>query len=837
MKKLSLFIISMLAFAAVAVQAQERYCWDFTQGFTSSQISWLDADGNWSKIKTDAEGNTTEWQNANNDIFGEDGLLMADGNVLFEDLRISMGTSTQAKGNITVKRSGQVRLTRNDMRIILPPLYNGQTVTITAKSANASATNRGIAIEQGNLELISGQTTDGQYMFLGHDVEGSLGTYTFVWKVVSDNDEPQPVEFSTLSGGIDFLTIAVNLSESERSFYYDNVEYWTNDEVEGEAVAVGVKQLWGDQGWYYPETVVVREEVVNPFDGKSYRVTTMSPGAFNREGIKRVELPNSITEIPDAAFENNSSLESILLPGALTRIGTNAFQRCTALRRIYISTLADNIEVGQYAFRYCTSLEEVEMYNITAIPHRMFSDCTNLKRVILPSTCQTIGQASFASTALTSVVIPATVTKIDQWAFYDCASLQSVMALGTTPARIYGETFGGNDQLAATTLYVPENSLNAYKTASIWNIIGTAREIVNIDTPDQFTATSGKGFYYLQNVATGQFVTFSGNRAILGDQGTEFRAGGPFYYDQSGIYTLHFNIVFTDDFKGYNSNGLFASAYDGGVYSDNSFYSLWLLVKGDQEGTVRLRYDLTDPVLGPQRGYLTADLNTSPYEVNANGGEDDLSLWRLVTADELVQQQPDGLYAEAVSARPGTTVELPIMINNTSGIQGAQFDIQLPEGVSIVKNGRSWPVTINEQFAWGFNVSAEDKGNGHYRFVFTSQDPLTDAQGKLADITLTLADGMALGDYDITISAIELSTKQNEAVRPMDATTKLTVKSYTPGDVNDDGIVTVTDATATINYMLGKNPANFNYEAADIVRDGIINVSDVTAIIYLVLGK
>lgn len=57
------------------------------------------------------------------------------------------------------------------------------------------------------------------------------------------------------------------------------------------------------------------------------------------------------------------------------------------------------------------------------------------------------------------------------------------------------------------------------------------------------------------------------------------------------------------------------------------------------------------------------------------------------------------------------------------------------------------------------------------------------------------------------------------------------------GDVNGDGSVNITDVTLTIDYILGKNPADFDEKAADVNNDTIVNVTDVTTIIDIVLGK
>ena len=57
------------------------------------------------------------------------------------------------------------------------------------------------------------------------------------------------------------------------------------------------------------------------------------------------------------------------------------------------------------------------------------------------------------------------------------------------------------------------------------------------------------------------------------------------------------------------------------------------------------------------------------------------------------------------------------------------------------------------------------------------------------------------------------------------------------GDVNSDGVTTVTDVTMLVDHILGKDNDNFNMTNADINGDGDINVTDVTAVVNLILGN
>jgi len=59
-----------------------------------------------------------------------------------------------------------------------------------------------------------------------------------------------------------------------------------------------------------------------------------------------------------------------------------------------------------------------------------------------------------------------------------------------------------------------------------------------------------------------------------------------------------------------------------------------------------------------------------------------------------------------------------------------------------------------------------------------------------------------------------------------------------PGDANGDGTVNVTDVVVTVDYILGKNPSPFYFDAANVVAgDGEVNVTDVVAIVDIILGR
>ena len=56
------------------------------------------------------------------------------------------------------------------------------------------------------------------------------------------------------------------------------------------------------------------------------------------------------------------------------------------------------------------------------------------------------------------------------------------------------------------------------------------------------------------------------------------------------------------------------------------------------------------------------------------------------------------------------------------------------------------------------------------------------------------------------------------------------------GDVNNDGLINMSDVTTVISYILGMPVETFVFDNTDITGDGFINMSDVTSIIGIILG-
>lgn len=212
-----LLTLAALLMLVLGINAQDKKTWDFTQGLSEETVANLNADAtNWASNGTDKEtGVTNNWKN-NNNSFNKSNL-MANGVVIPETAGLIFDIGSNKSNSIHIAQD-KMRLTRKNTTITFPQLTNGQTITIVGRSANGSATNRGIAPVQDYLKFQAEESSPqygGACIFLGNQVEGSEGTYTFVWKVETDSADPVDVQFKlTPDGGIDFTLFMIDKGDA-----------------------------------------------------------------------------------------------------------------------------------------------------------------------------------------------------------------------------------------------------------------------------------------------------------------------------------------------------------------------------------------------------------------------------------------------------------------------------------------------------------------------------------------------------------------------------------------------------------------------------------------------
>ena len=221
----------------------------------------------------------------------------------------------------------------------------------------------------------------------------------------------------------------------------------------------------------------------------------VASGAFSMcSDLAAITIPESVTSIGGGAFYDCSSLTSITIPKDVTSIGEGAFYRCRSLTAI---TIPEGVtSIGERVFCECESLTSITLpEGLTRIGDYTFAWCRSLIDINIPESVTSIGYATFFDCwNLTTITIPenSQLTSIGSYAFSWC-SLTAISCKAMTPPTIKDSyTFEGVDK--SIPVYVPANSVDAYKSAAYWgefiNIMGITDEESDIENSEAIIQNS-----------------------------------------------------------------------------------------------------------------------------------------------------------------------------------------------------------------------------------------------------------------------------------------------------------------------------------------------------------
>lgn len=155
--------------------------------------------------------------------------------------------------------------------------------------------------------------------------------------------------------------------------------------------------------------IIPEYKVIDNLDGTKtvVKVTGISSTAFAGKDITGIELSDFITEIPNDAFKDCTSLESINAAG-ITKIGNNAFDGCTKLGELVIGTniteIGTNIVSNDTVLTVSAASKSVVESSVQSgakeIYIRITDKCTDLNDTTLniPSTTETFILNGFGKT-------------------------------------------------------------------------------------------------------------------------------------------------------------------------------------------------------------------------------------------------------------------------------------------------------------------------------------------------------------------------------------------------------------------------------------------------------
>lgn len=229
--------------------------------------------------------------------------------------------------------------------------------------------------------------------------------------------------------GIPLLMFYVKNSNIDKMYIYEidnnknevTIIRYINDELESEKTNPNYKEVVE-----IPETI------------KGYAVTAIGEEAFIWSKMKKVIIPETVTEIKSRAFFGCKNLMNIEGVDNVTKIESQAFYMCTALKSIDLSNIT---YLGDHVFFECENITSLYFSStIEEIPIALCNKMRSLKDVTLSENTKAIDRLAFANcTSLNELKIPESVTEISEDAFQNIESQLTICGEKGSYAEKYAE--------------------------------------------------------------------------------------------------------------------------------------------------------------------------------------------------------------------------------------------------------------------------------------------------------------------------------------------------------------------------------------------------------------
>ena len=207
---------------------------------------------------------------------------------------------------------------------------------------------------------------------------------------------------------------------------------------------------------------------------------------------------------------------------------------------------------------------------------------------------------------------------------------------------------------------------------------------------------------------------------------------------------------------------------------------------------------------------------------------------------EPILSDDDKIVVAEVTASKGQQATIGIDLENkTTDLTAYQFDLTLPDGVSLSLNDKGkFLVTKTSRYGDDSQTLNVSKLEGNtYRFVCfsMSNEIITGTSGAILNASLTIGASVNTGSYEATITNIVVTKQDGTQMKLNDSKFNIIVTNVIKGDANGDGEVNVSDIVEIVNYIMGKPSANFVQAAADLNGDGEINVTDIVKVVSIIM--
>ena len=195
------------------------------------------------------------------------------------------------------------------------------------------------------------------------------------------------------------------------------------------------------------------------------------------------------------------------------------------------------------------------------------------------------------------------------------------------------------------------------------------------------------------------------------------------------------------------------------------------------------------------------------------------------------------IYIDSLTAMSSKTVTLSVKMKNEVKVEGLQFRLVLPEGLSV----KTVPDTavylgvdrVDISSRYSLEKAIQDDGSLIVMIASLERKIFSGTDGEVCTVKVQVPLDIAPDSYPIYIRDIVLSDNQDIPVSYDTDEVERNITVYLYGDVNHDGTVGIGDIVAITNAM------SINEELcdADVNDDGQAGIGDIVAITNIMAGK
>lgn len=549
---------------------------------------------------------------------------------------------------------------------------------------------------------------------------------------------------------------------------------------------------------------------------------TIKGGAFASCGFSVVEIADGVKEIGENAFYSSSTLNSVKIGKSVTSIERQAFSQCPALTSV---TLGENLKF---------------------IKTSAFENCTALSNIVLPSSLQVIDSRAFYNTALVSVSVPSSVVNIGKDAFEWIYALKEIKV--DEANTVYSDIDGVLCSKTKTVLFRYPNSKG--KTYTVPNTIkkiydhafSNCRDLETVVFPASVISFESEIFWGNSNLKS---ITFLNPEPV--NLVSSFRLDKDVFILVPKQSVNRYRNTYCWNEMNIKAIGSITESITMGAaeltLEVGSESQLQCTVSPETAENKTVTWNTTDAnvVTVDEMGNLIAvSEGEAIVSATTNDGTNLVANCKIKVVGAKatdINQFKDVIYVENTKAFIGKNATLSIRMKHETDVAGFQFNMLLPEGFSIKKISRGEGISgldENDENIYTFKTSDKKDGSRFFLCYSVTNTAMPKGDIEIAKVEVNVPENIEAGEYGVILKKEEMAfgteSKKVDFVNSM-----FTVADCILGDVNKDGIITVSDITSLGQYLIDNDDTVINKAAADANGDGEVTVGDITTIATMII--